>query len=220
MTLQWYGQSFFRIETQGKIIAIDPFSQDLQAGIPKPPKFRADLLLITHEHPDHNNISAIDGEPLIFRGPGEYEAKDIFIEGIASFHDSAGGKERGENTIFVIEAENIRLVHMGDFGEARLSESQEEQIGRVDVLLVPVGGHFTIGARQAQAIVNSLEPKVVIPMHYKLPGLKFPLDGPNQFLKEFGEKPEPQDKISFRAKDLQVEKTQFYMLRALSFEKK
>lgn len=219
MTFQWFGQSFFRIDTQGKVIAIDPFSPDLQAGIPKPSRFRADLLLVTHEHEDHNNTRAIEGEPLVFRGPGEYEAEGIFIEGIASYHDRSSGKERGVNTIFVIETEGVRLVHMGDFGEGKLTDTQVERIRDVDILLIPVGGTFTIDGKQAAVIANQLEPKAVIPMHFKLPGIKLPLDGPDPFFKEFGAKPIAEAKWSVRAKELPQEKTELHFLRATNFEK-
>jgi L-ascorbate metabolism protein UlaG (beta-lactamase superfamily) len=219
MTIQWFGQSFFKIETQGKVIAIDPFSKDSKAGIQKVPHFRADLLLITHEHQDHNNIDAIEGEPLIFRGPGEYEAKDIFIEGIASFHDRSSGKDRGSNTIFVIESENLRLAHFGDFGETHLSDEQEEKLGQVDILLIPVGGTFTIDAKTAAEIANHLGPKAVIPMHFKVPGLDLPLDGPGKFLKELASHPAAEEKISLKARDLTEDKTKVLLLKALGFEK-
>jgi len=219
MTLQWFGQSFFRVETQGKVIAIDPFSPDPWVGIPKPPRFRADLVLVTHAHDDHNNAGAIEGEPLVFCGPGEYETRGIFIEGVSSFHDASSGKERGANTIFVIETEGMRLIHMGDFGEARLSEAQLEKTGGADILLIPVGGTFTIDGKQAAAITNRIEPKVVIPMHFKVGDLKLRIDGPELFLKELGVKPVSEEKLSVRTKDLPQEKTEVHLLRATSFEK-
>lgn len=217
MTFTWFGQSFFKVETQGTVIAIDPFSRNEKAGFRKVPRFRADMVLVTHDHEDHNNVSALEGEPLVFRGPGEYEAKGIFIEGIASFHDAVGGKERGGNTIFVISAEDLRVVHMGDFGEERLTQEERERIDRVDILLVPVGDHFTIGGKEAVDLIHKLEPKLVIPMHYKLPGLNLPIEGPEKFLKELSAKPPYEDKLSIRERDLMEGKTSVHLLRPLSF---
>jgi len=217
MTLQWFGQSFFKVETKGKVIAIDPFSRDADSGFLKVPKFRADIVLVSHEHKDHNNVSTIEGDPLVFRGPGEYEAKGIFIQGIASFHDNSQGKERGRNTIFVIESEDLRLAHLGDLGQARLAEEQLEAIGAVDILFVPVGGHFTIDGRQAVAVVNQIEPKAVIPMHFKVPGLNLTLETAEKFLKEFASRPKAEEKINIKAKDLLEDKTQLFLLKALSF---
>lgn len=212
MILQRFGQSFFRLDTQGVTIAIDPFSKNPEAGLSRVPRFRADIVLVTHEHDDHNNVEVLEGEPLILRGPGEYEAKGIFIEGIASFHDRAGGRERGTNTIFVIESEDLRVVHMGDFGEANLSEEEREKIGTVDILLIPVGGTYTIDGREAASLVHKIEPKAVIPMHYRSQGGSAKLEGPEKFLKELAAKPEPEDKLTIRAKDLTEGKTQVFLL--------
>lgn len=217
MTFTWFGQSFFKVETQGQVIAIDPFSRNEKVGFRKVPRFRADIVLVTHDHDDHNNVAALEGDPLVFQGPGEYEAKGIFFEGIASFHDAVAGKERGGNTIFVIESEDLRVVHMGDFGEERLSQEERERIDRVDILLVPVGGQFTIGGKEALDLIHKLEPKLVIPMHYKLPGLNLPLEGPEKFLKELSAKPPREEKVSVRAKELTGEKTRVVLLKPMSF---
>ncbi|MBI2633770.1 MAG: MBL fold metallo-hydrolase [Parcubacteria group bacterium] len=216
MILQRFGQSFFRLDTQGTVIAIDPFSKNPESGLERVPRFRADIVLVTHEHEDHNNVEALEGEPLVFRGPGEYAAKGIFIEGIASFHDREDGRERGANTIFAIESEGLRVVHMGDFGEANLREEQREKIGTVDILLIPVGGTYTIDGREAASLVHKIEPKAVIPMHYKPAnsdqGIANKLEGPEKFLKELAAKPEPQDKLSIKAKELVEGKIQVFLL--------
>lgn len=220
MTLQWYGQSFFRVETQGTVIAIDPFSKIPEWGNLRVPRFKANIVLISHEHADHNNAATIDppagGELLQFRGPGEYEASGIFIEGIHSFHDNQDGKERGPNTIFIISAEDIRVCHLGDFGESKLSGDELDSIGEVDVLLLPVGGKFTIGPAAALNIVNQVEPKVVIPMHYKLRP-KQPLESVEQFWKEVGSHPSAEEKLSVKVRDLPTEGTKFHLLKPLAF---
>jgi len=221
MTLQWYGQSFFRLETQGKVIAIDPFSRSSQMGILKVPRFKADVVLVSHNHADHNNAAAIEsaagGEPLVLREPGEYEIAGIFIEGIQSFHDNQGGKERGPNTIFVISSEKMRLCHMGDFGESKISAEALERINGADILLIPVGGKFTIGPAAAVNIISQIEPKVVVPMHYKVKGLKLPIESADQFWKEVGTEPEPEEKLTIKFRDLPQEGTKFVCLKPLAF---
>lgn len=221
MTIQWYGQSFFRLETQGKVIAIDPFSKSPEAGILKVPRFRADIVLVSHNHSDHNNVAAIEpvagSEPLILREPGEYEIGGIFIEGIKSFHDNRGGKERGPNTIFIVSSEEMRLCHMGDFGETKVSPVELERINGVDILLVPVGGKFTVGPAAAANIINQIEPKVAVPMHYKVKGLKLPLESVEQFWKEVGTVPEPAERLTLKLRDLPPEGTKFHALKPLAF---
>ncbi len=120
--------------------------------------------------------------------PGEYEMRDIFIQGIFSFHDKKKGEERGMNTIYTIEAEEVKLCHMGDFGQEELTDEQLRQIGEIDVLMIPVGGVYTVDAKEATKVISQIEPRIVIPMHYKIPGLKIKLDELSLFLKAIGEK--------------------------------
>lgn len=183
---------------------IDPFEE--KTGL-KVPSFSADILLITHDHYDHNNASAVKGNPFLINGPGEYEVKGVFIQGIPSFHDDVQGKERGANTVYVIETENMRFCHMGDFGQNQLTDEQLEQIGKVDILMVPVGGNYTINSSEAQKVVGQIEPKIVIPMHYQLPKLSIDLDGVEKFLKAMGKNSiEPQDKLTIKNSALPKEK--------------
>ena len=206
MQIIWNGQSCFHIikNNQAKIV-IDPF--DEQIGL-RVPKLEADVLLITHSHYDHNNKKAITSPlaghpPFIIEGPGEYEAKGIFFQGVHSWHDEKEGTERGENTIYTIKAEGLRLCHLGDFGQRELSEEQLEVIDEVDILMVPVGGKYTIDAKGAQKVISQIEPKIVIPMHYQIPKLKIKLDGLDFFLKAMGAKSiEPQTKLIIKKKDL------------------
>lgn len=210
MVINWYGQSCFKIITNTLTIVTDPFAKNI--GL-RPPAFAADIVCVSHQHEDHNNISAIGGEPFIVDGPGEYEIKGISILGVESFHDQKQGQERGLNTIYLIESEEIRLCHLGDFGQEKLSDEQLEALGGVDILFVPVGGKTTIDASTAAALVNQLEPKLVVPMHYKLPDLKVELDSADKFLKELGApSKELVDKITVKKK-LLPESTEVVMMK-------
>lgn len=200
MVITWYGQSCFKIETREAVLAIDPFSKDI--GL-TPPRFHADILLITHAHSDHANAQTIPGNPTIITGPGEHEVKGVAIEGIPTFHDASRGSKRGPNTVFRITADGMVVAHLGDFGEGSLSSETERSLGEVDVLLVPVGGTFTISADAAAAIARQIEPAVVIPMHYQLPGLKVKLAPVEEFLKAAGAKnAERIGRLSVKRKDL------------------
>lgn len=203
MTISWFGHSCFRIESKEGSILIDPF--DKKIGL-KPPKLKDDLVLVTHNHHDHNNLEGATGEELVINGPGEYERKGMAVQGISSFHDNSQGSERGFNTIYRITAEDVVLCHLGDLGQARLTDEQVEQIGDVDVLFVPVGGHFTIGSKEAMDVISQIEPKVVVPMHYKIPELTgSELDGPEKFIKEMGLSPEKVDTLKIARKTLPVD---------------
>ncbi len=206
--ITWAGQACFQISvSNGKDheanIVIDPF--DEKVGL-KVPNFSADILLVSHNHADHNNVGAIKGGPFLIENPGEYEVKGVFVQGIDSFHDDSEGKERGKNTIYVIEAENMRFCHLGDFGQKQLTDEQLEKIDKVDILMIPVGGTFTIDSSEASKVIGQIEPKIVIPMHYALPKLKIELDGVEKFLKAMGKNAvEPQDKLVVKTSALPKE---------------
>ena len=203
MTITWYGHSCFRLENKDTSILIDPFSSEI--GL-RPPKIKDNIVLVTHQHYDHNNIEGLPQESFLAQGPGEYEVKNIFIKGIQSYHDKNQGRERGLNTIYVIKMDEMTLVHLGDFGEEKLSEEQVEKIGDVDILMIPVGGVYTINYKEAVGVIHQIEPKVVIPMHYKIDGLKVDIDGPEKFLKEMGLTPEKTEKVyKIQSKNLPAE---------------
>lgn len=221
MEIQWQGHACFKISIQKekkealKVIT-DPFSPEI--GL-KMPTVQADVLLISHDHSDHNYSQRVKGNPFLIKEPGEYEIKDVFFQAILSFHDHCQGKERGENLIFTIEAQNLRLCHLGDFGQKSLSEEQLEKIGEVDILFIPVGGIYTINGREAKEIVAQLEPKIVIPMHYFLPKLKIKLEKVEDFLKAMGqEKKEPIKKLKIEKKNLPQQETEIVLLKALSLQ--
>ena len=217
MHIVWKGQSCFQITASPQkgeqvSIVIDPF--DESAGL-KVPSLPADILLITHDHFDHNNKKAVANNPFIIDGPGEYERKGVFIEGIPAFHDDKEGKERGLDTIYTIEAEEMRICHLGDFGQKELTPEQLEKIGDIDILMIPVGGVFTIDAKEASKVIAQIEPRIVIPMHYSVPKLKIKLDGIEPFLKEMGRKSvEPQEKLLVKKKDLIEEETKIVVLQS------
>ncbi|OGC51460.1 hypothetical protein A2982_02745 [candidate division WWE3 bacterium RIFCSPLOWO2_01_FULL_39_13] len=195
MKINYLGHSSFKISTKSLTgeevtIIIDPFDPKM-VGLPFPVQ-KADIVITSHQHPDHNFTAGIEGisgeDYFLIDTPGEYEVKGIRFECIQSFHDESDGKERGLNTITAIDAENIRIAHLGDLG-APLSKDQLESLDTVDILMIPVGGFYTIGAKEAIEIIESIEPSVVIPMHYKMP------NAPEQFknlatledfIKEFG----------------------------------
>lgn len=214
MVITWYGQACFKIQSGDKALVLDPFEKSV--GL-TPPSIQADLLFVTHEHFDHNNIKATKGDYFLINGPGEYEVKGIKAMGIRSYHDNENGAKRGLNTLYLIEIEGIHILHCGDLGQNLLDDKQLEEIGNVDILMIPVGGFFTIDAKQAVGIINQIAPKIVIPMHYKIPKLNIAeLDGVDKFLKEFGrEDIIPQDKISIREKDIEdeEEKTKIIVLK-------
>ena len=200
MTITWYGQSCFRIDTREAVIAIDPFAKEI--GL-TPPRFQTDITLVTHGHFDHANTGALAGTPTLITGPGEYEIKGVAVRGIPSFHDQSEGRERGPNTIYRINAEEMTLVHLGDFGEASIRGETLDAIGDADILFIPVGGTYTIDAETAAKVVNQIEPRIIIPMHYHLPGLRVRIEPVEGFLKAFGvREPERMPKLVIKKRDL------------------
>ena len=173
---------------------IDPFGdmsplagRGMQFDYPAIDGVGANLLLVTHEHLDHNGVEAIDGDPAIIRSTaGKLESPLGDVVAIASEHDQAAGTERGPNTIFVFSLDGLRLAHFGDFGQAALRDEQAAAIGEVDLIFVPVGGGPTADAAQARAIVDRLSPKWVVPMHYRTPKIGF-LEPADAFIEKFDE---------------------------------
>jgi L-ascorbate metabolism protein UlaG (beta-lactamase superfamily) len=181
MQVEWYGQSAFSLSAPEATVFIDPFA-DMSSLAARGMKFEyppievegVDLLLITHEHLDHNGAEAIGGDPSILRStPGRHESPIGEVVGIASEHDGAAGTERGPNTIFAFELDGTRVAHFGDFGQGALRPEQAAALAGVDLLFLPVGGGPTIGAAQAVAIVGELKPRWVVPMHYRTPRIGF-----------------------------------------------
>ncbi|MCL6476999.1 MAG: MBL fold metallo-hydrolase [Peptococcaceae bacterium] len=182
MKIQWLGHACFSISLQdGRTIITDPFDQSV--GYPQP-NLPADIVTVSHQHFDHNAVKTIPGNPAVVHKEGRHSFGEINITGIPSFHDSSGGSERGKNLIFVIEAEGLRICHLGDLGHI-LDDGQTVQIGNVDILMVPVGGFYTIGPDDAAKVVDQIRPRLVLPMHYKTRYLDFPIVGAEEFLKKY-----------------------------------
>ncbi len=194
-------------------IITDPFGKE--CGL-KTPRLEADIVTISHNHKDHNNLSMAKNKPYVIDRAGEYEVNDIFIQGIDSFHDDKEGKERGENIIYRISIEDLVVAHLGDLGHS-LDHKQVEKLQGTDIILVPVGGIFTIDAKKAVEVINQIEPRMVIPMHYDAPGLKFPsgkkIDGVDKFIKEVGIKPNEEEKLRINKKDLPAEEMEVVILK-------
>jgi len=214
MTITWYGQSCFKITNQGNHLTIitDPFDKKF-TGL-NPPRSAADIITVSHDHKDHNNVKTISGDPFVINSPGEYEIKGIRIIGCASYHDKKQGQERGLNTIYLIKIDGIRVCHLGDFGQERLTDHQLEVIGPVDVLMIPVDGVYTLNAREAVKITEQIEPTIIIPMHYKLPGLKVKLGDVKDFLKAMGlNKKTAIEKLTLKKKDLISQETKIIIFK-------
>ena len=194
MDISWLGHSCFRIRGTHATIITDPYSPDLGYSLGKP---TAHIVTVSHQHPGHSYVQGIGGEPKVVSGPGEYEISGVLIIGMATFHDDAKGSKRGKNTAYLMEVDEVSVCHLGDLGHV-LTTEQVEEIGNVDVLLLPVGGVSTIDAPMAAEVVRQLEPKVVVPMHYKTRALSRELETVDRFLKETGVKEvNSQSKLSF-----------------------
>lgn len=193
MEITYIGHSSFKLKGKDISLVIDPY--DPKVGY-KFPKQECDVLLTTHNHFDHHYIEGVSGYRLLIEGPGEYELSDVFINGLQVFHDDKEGADRGRSTIYLIEMDNFTLLHLGDLGH-ELSKETLEKLPDIDVLFIPVGGKYTINAAAAAKVISSLEPSIVIPMHYKtddLTGVEG-LDTVDKFLEEMGATAKKEEKL-------------------------
>lgn len=187
--IYFYGQACIKIKGKSTSVIFDPFDPNF-VGLTLP-KISADIVCITHGHEDHNNSKSVlpteEGKaPFVINGPGEYEKLGVNVVGVSSFHDDKDGAERGKNTIYNVTLDEVNFVHLGDLGQKKLSQDQVEELSNCDVLFIPVGGTYTITGKEAPDIIAQIEPKVIIPIHYKLPGLKFELEDVSSFLSAVG----------------------------------
>jgi len=205
MNIQYYGHSCFKISAKpaGRgqeevVIFLDPFDKSI--GL-RPPQGQADLVLVSHDHADHNNVTALKGEPAVIDIPGEYAVKGVNIVGLASEHGLT--KNPVINTIFILEAEDLKICHLGDLG-TELSEKQLEEIDGVDLMMIPIGGKYTIDYKKAVEIIKKIEPAIIIPMHYKTAGSTIDLDDEKKFCNEMGNCPASKvAKLNLKKKDLE-----------------
>jgi L-ascorbate metabolism protein UlaG (beta-lactamase superfamily) len=187
MEINWFGHSCFRLRDRTATVITDPFDKSLGY---EPPRVRADIVTISHDHPHHNHHAAVKGEFKLIDAPGEYEIKEIFITGIATYSVHRRRKENGDederrNIIFVFEFDNLSVCHLGDLAQVP-TQTQVEALTDVDVLMVPVGGGSSLNATQAAEVISLIEPYIVIPMHYKTGATALKLDKVDKFLKEMG----------------------------------
>lgn len=215
MVVTYYGVSCFKVQVGDTVFVFDPPAKSSKF---KSPRFQANVVLVSHNHEDHNgfeNISAKKegGEPLLVFGPGEYEASGISISGVKTFHDNESGKKRGVNTVYVLTIEDITVCHMGDFGEEALRPDVKEKIGDVNILFMPIGGDSVLNPRSAAKIAYQLEPEVVVPMHYSQDESGEKLL--REFIKEFGNGTvKPEEKLTLKKKDItQKEESEVFVLK-------
>lgn len=220
MDISYLGHSAFKLRGKEATVVTDPFDKKT-VGFTMP-QVSADVITVSHSHSDHNAVSQVSGtarrrDPYVITAPGEYEASGIGVFGWGSFHDASQGNDRGKNTIYSIIVDGVRIVHLGDLGEV-VNESQVDGLGAVDVLLLPVGGIFTIDAKQAMTVIEKLAPSIVIPMHYKTAdhGPDFATMAPvNEFMQLMGVSDlEPVDKLKVTAESLPEQATVVLMSRS------
>lgn len=182
MDITWFGHSCFRIKGKDVVIVTDPCSPDTGYMLPK---MQADMVTISHPHPGHAYLEAMQEGYKAIKGPGEYEIKDAYVTGIPSYHDAEQGTKSGKNTIYIFEIEGVTLCHLGDLGHT-LSPEITGELGNINVLFIPIGGGATIAANVAADLVRNINPGFVVPMTYKTAAEKSELDFPEKFLKELG----------------------------------
>lgn len=184
MRIKFLGHATFLIESkEGTKIITDPYKPGAYGSLNyKPIPYEADIVTVSHEHDDHNYVDGVKGNPEVVKGTGEKEIKGIKFKGIQTFHDKSGGKERGLNTVFVMDIDGFKVCHLGDIGDTP-TDAQFSEIGKVDVLLIPVGGHFTVEPDEAWQIAQKIAPKVIIPMHFKTEAIGFPIKPVDDFIR-------------------------------------
>ncbi|HEY8475698.1 MAG TPA: MBL fold metallo-hydrolase [Chloroflexota bacterium] len=204
MEIVWLGHACFRLRGKEATVVTDPYAKSLGIGMPR---VTADIVTVSHDDPHHNHVAGVAGSPKVVDGPGEYEIGGVAITGVRTYRDKQKGATRGKNTSYLIHIDELKVCHLGDLGHL-LSADQIDVLKEVDVLLLPVGGHCTIGASEAAEVISQLEPRIVIPMHYWVDGIAVPLDRLDKFLREMGIKDaQPQPRLSVTASNLPDEPT-------------
>jgi L-ascorbate metabolism protein UlaG (beta-lactamase superfamily) len=206
MIIQWLGQSCFKIQTKGSqgdiVVATDPYSDS--SGL-KMSHFNTDIITVSCDQENHNNIDALRGEPFIIKNPGEYETKGVFVYGVSAVLD----KEKTKATLYKIISEEISVAHLSDLSQP-LTDDQLDRLGNVDVLLLSVGGNLDV--KKTTEIISQIDPRLVIPMNYKIASQKTTLNTADEFLKSCGLKSETMDKLKIAKKDLMTEDTRVIVL--------
>jgi L-ascorbate metabolism protein UlaG (beta-lactamase superfamily) len=197
--ITWLGHAMFRLRGREATIITDPYDRTLGLELPRP---TAHIVTISHDHPHHNAVAGVKGEPKVLRGPGEYEIRGVFITGIPSFADNKQGAERGKNTIYLYELDDLIICHLGSLGHV-LTPKQVEALSEVHVLLVPVGGHTTLDAARAAEVIAQIEPRLVVPMLYRTGGEHADEETLDRFAREMGLKEWPaQERLAVKVSEL------------------
>lgn len=216
MDITYLGHASFRLKGKSVTVITDPYDSDF-VGLKFPRGISADIVTVSHSHEDHSKVANVKDVRKVVDGPGEYEISGVSIEGIATFHDDKKGELRGKNTVYVIEIDDLRLAHLGDIGH-KFSEEEVARLGTIDILMLPVGGFYTVDAIGAAEIVRSIEPAITIPMHYKQEGLKADLASKlasvEDFLKEVGLNVERAEKLSIKKNEINEEDHKVIVLEA------
>lgn len=215
MIIKYLGHASFLIKSKGSTIITDPFDEEM-VGL-KFPKTESDIVTISHHHKDHDQIKNIKGTPLIIDWPGEFEKNDIRVFGYNTFHDTEKGAKRGQNVLYKFESEGITVLHCGDLGEVP-DQKIIDEIGDIDILIVPVGGFYTIDAEAAKELCLKIEPSLIIPMHFnhdKLNQKTFKELSPvDEFLKKMGaEKKEPLEELKVTKEELIDEESKVIVMK-------
>ena len=203
MEITWYGQTCFRLSERGlATVVTDPYPPDVGLSFPRP---RADVVTVSYDESQCRHTSGVRGPFKIFDGPGEYEVGGVFITGIATFADGKRGASRGLNTVFTFDFGGLTVCHLGRLGHVP-TQSQVENLGTVEILLVPVGSGGSLSPARASEVISLFEPSLVVPMYYKIQGLKANLGTLSRFMKEMGlEKVESQEMLKVSRANLAEE---------------
>jgi L-ascorbate metabolism protein UlaG (beta-lactamase superfamily) len=211
MRIKWLGHSCFKISSKNGIrIVTDPFDDNLGYRIPS---VETDIVTVSHGHYDHNFVDCLNGDFEVIDKVGDFNVKGIPIRGVHTFHDEEEGAKRGGNIVYTFVVDDIKICHLGDLGHL-LTPSQLEMIGDVDVLLIPVGGVYTIAAAQAVEVIKQLKPAVVVPMHYKTKALRLNVDPVEGFEQLMGKAEKPtQQVVEIKKDELDKNNLKVYILR-------
>ncbi len=205
MEISYLGHSCFKVSGKKISVLCDPYDPTV-VGM-KLGKQDADVVTVSHQHSDHNNLSVMKNDDyLVLDSPGEYEVKESEFVGVEAYHDDEEGAERGKVTMFAFDVDGIKIAHLGDLA-TELTSNQLDCLDGVDVLMIPVGGHVQLDAKMAVKVISQIEPKIVLPMHYGTVTKNHTFDSVELFYHEMGVKPEPQDKLKLTVKDLPEELT-------------
>ena len=208
MEIRWIGHACFKLQGKNISVVTDPFGDEVGFAMPKT---TCNILTISHDHFDHNNKTAVNSD-ITFDAAGEFEFRGTRIRGLRTFHDESGGSQRGSNTMFLFTIDGIKILHCGDLGHLPDSSTMDK-LNDVDILLLPVGGNYTLPVPQAVELVHRLEPKIVVPMHFKVPGLKVDISPVDEFVKQLGMEAKRVDALKVNKAELIDDTVNLYILQ-------